>query len=253
MPAKKPEEPDGPRYQLSICPSCPSDAEQELLFAVNDYEQPVTECGRIVAYQYWWTLSLFRCQRCNGTLLYSTETEFPGPFYLNDDTWSDVDPEEVVELTAADFLRLSTLLWPTLGRLLPSSVPKNVCQIYDRALKVRAEPNSFAVQIRRALEAICIDRGEPGRNLHDDLENLSKPGVFPPVVAEIAHALRDVENTGAHVKTHDVEDKQVQALDGFFHLVVNYVYEAPAKLESYRKLLHTKTKYKPVGGSIIVS
>src|SRR5207244_1118645 len=126
-------------------------------------------------------------------------------------------------------------------RSLPSSVPKNICRIYDRALKVRSKPNSFAVQIRRALEAICIDRGEPGKNLHDDLENLSKAGVFPPIVAEIAHELRNIGNTGAHVKTHDVEDTQVQALDDFFHLVVNYVYEAPARLESYRKLLRPQT------------
>jgi len=158
----------------------------------------------------------------------------------------------IVKITPAQFLDDSTLLWP-IKRVLPSSVPANVRKIYDTALDVRAEPNSFAVQIRRALEAICIDRGEPGKNLRDDLEELSKAGVFPPIVAEIAHELRDIGNTGAHAKAQDVEDKQTQAIDDFFHLVVNYVYEAPARLEAHRRLLRPKTKFVLLDGSLPVN
>ncbi len=116
-------------------------------------------------------------------------------------------------------------------------VPPEVNRAYIRALKVKHEPNSFAVQIRRALEAICIDRGETGKNLNEDLKNLSQAGVFPPVVTEIAQELKNIGNTGAHVKLQTVKDDQVQVIDDFFHLVVKYVYDAPASLETYRRLL----------------
>jgi hypothetical protein len=54
-------------------------------------------------------------------------------------------------------------------------VPEKIKSLYQRALKAkRIEPNSFAVQIRQALEAVCIDQDEPGRNLNADLLQLSK-------------------------------------------------------------------------------
>lgn len=241
---------DEPLFQIGICPNCPPQAEQRFLFATEERHGAITEQGRIVAYNLVETRSLFRCEKCGSSLLYSTILDSPGGISVEDLNLSD--PAEVAELDPTTFQELSTLEWPT-KRILPSSVPKSVQKHYNRALEVRAEPNSFAVQIRRALEAICIERGERGKNLNDDLERLSKAGVFPPIVAEIAHELRDVGNTGAHAKSQEVKEKQIQAIDDFFHLVVNYVYEAPARLEEYRNLLNPKTKYVPLDGSLIVS
>ena len=128
-------------------------------------------------------------------------------------------------------------MWPKRGHVLSDAVPPQVKEAYERALTVRAEPNSFAVQIRRALEAICIDRGERGDNLNEDLGKLATAGVFPPIVAEIARELRQIGNTGAHVKPRTVEQEQAEAIDDFFHDVVRYVYDAPANLKAYRGLL----------------
>lgn len=96
-------------------------------------------------------------------------------------------------------------------------------------------PNSFAVQIRRALEAICVERGKLGRNLNQDLTELAKDGVFPPILADIAHELRRIGNAGAHSKDVAVLEEQVPAIDDFFHLQISYVYDARARLEQYRK------------------
>jgi len=65
---------------------------------------------------------------------------------------------------------------------------------------------------------------------------LANDGVFPPVLADIAHELRGIGNVGAHPKDVDVLEEQVSAIDDFFHLVISYVYEAPARLEEYRRL-----------------
>lgn len=68
--------PDEPLYQIGICPDCSADAEQRLLFARDpEWFGPITERGQIVAYELIVTLSLFTCQQCRGTLLYSTQAD----------------------------------------------------------------------------------------------------------------------------------------------------------------------------------
>src|SRR4051812_43247542 len=125
-----------PLYQIGICPSCPSDAEQRLLFATEDWSYPITEKGKIVAYECTETLSLFSCQRCGGTLFYATQPDYPGPFSVDE---SDIhNPHEVATLTRDQFIENSTLMWPTKRDPLPPSVPDNVRKLYDGALRVKA-------------------------------------------------------------------------------------------------------------------
>ncbi len=240
-------------YQQGLCPKCHRDAQQRFLFATDDCAWPVLECGKVTGYARIRTLSLFRCEGCKTTLFYETMLEDEDRGYSLDSVDLS-NPQWVVGLD--DFRKLSTLVYSTPeppfreavtdGYFQQNSIsskrvshyaPDQVREIYERASKVKSEPNSFAVQIRRALEAICIDKGESGRNLNDDLIRLSKAGVFPPIVVEIAHELRDIGNVGAHVKSEEVEAGQVQAIDGFFHLVITYAYVAPALLADYRERL----------------
>jgi hypothetical protein len=60
---------------------------------------------------------------------------------------------------------------------------------------------------------------------------------LPPTITEIAHKLKDSGNDGAHIRSLKVESYQVQSIDDFFHLIVNYVYDAHALLQAYRELL----------------
>lgn len=192
---------------------------------------------------YRHTYFFFVCELCKHPLLYYLETS---------DGYPDAEEAEYGSSDASDedtrmFFHSGgfehagvELVWPKPSPepALSEAVPPKIKAAYNRALKVKAEPNSFAVQIRRALEAICIDQGQAGKNLNEDLKNLSRAGVFPPIVAEIAHELRAIGIIGAHVKPQAVEDDQVKAIDDFFRLVVAFVYEAPANLEAYRKRLN---------------
>lgn len=191
---------------------------------------------------YRFTYFFFICEFCKHPLLYclETSTEYPDPedpeYGFSDG--SDAETRQFFFSGGYEHGGVE-LVWPKRSpeRALSEVVPSKIKTAYNRALKVKSEPNSFAVQIRRTLEAICIDRGGAGKNLQEDLKKLSQAGEFPPVVAEIALELKDIGNTGAHVRSQAVQDDQVQAIDDFSHLVVNYVYEAPARLEAYRRLL----------------
>ena len=79
------------------------------------------------------------------------------------------------------------------------SVPSAVANNYREAKAVQnVSPNAFAVLIRRALEAMCDDRGVPTGRLQQRLEQLAKRGEIPPILAEITSVLRTLGNSGAH-------------------------------------------------------
>jgi hypothetical protein len=151
--------------------------------------------------------------------------------------WLQGDPANEGPSGSLDYFRHSSLIWPE-PAISGSSVPAAVAAIYREAAVVkRLSPNSFAVQIRRALEAVCADKGAGGRLLYDMLTELGRRGDLPPVLAEMTDVLRLLGNVGAHASDRTVRPSQVDALDEFFRAVIEYVYIAPAKLHRFREKL----------------
>jgi hypothetical protein len=138
-----------------------------------------------------------------------------------------------------------TPLWPN-NLDLGEAVPDEVKKMYVEANAVRrASPNSFAVLIRRALEAICKDKGLSKRNLADNLTDLTSSLGLPETLVHITQATRLLGNMGAHYGKTGVSKKQVEALDEFFKGIIQYVYTAPAQLKRYNKLLAEIPSSKP--------
>jgi hypothetical protein len=228
-------------YQVGICPHCPDHMRQEFVDGINEYSYEMLDQGKRYVYGDVHSLSFFRCDGCHAIVGYRT-------YYADavdieeaeklDKKWVFQQDDSESDSYFKDHASLIYSTHKTDERELSAHVPEEIKSLYQRALKVkRIEPNSFAVQIRQALEAVCTDQGEPGKNLSADLRELSKRGVLPPTITEMAHKLRDSGNDGAHIRPQEVESYQVQSIDDFFHLIVNYVYDAPALLRSYRELL----------------
>ena len=96
-------------------------------------------------------------------------------------------------------------------------------------------PNAFAVQIRRALEALCEDRGAKNGTLQNMLNELSTKGEIPSTLIEATDLLRLIGNIGAHASEDSVKPWQVRTLDEFFRAIVEYVYIAPSKIKEFRE------------------
>src|SRR6266446_5064046 len=97
---------DEPLYQIGICPYCPPDTQQQLLFAENECLGPYHESGKPEGYVRVRTLSLFRCEGCRAMLLYSTMLwDGDGNYHL-DDIPNPV--EWVIEQVGPEFLKRST-------------------------------------------------------------------------------------------------------------------------------------------------
>lgn len=136
------------------------------------------------------------------------------------------------------------LIWPSYG--LSDSAPASVREIYSEASRIKAvAPNAFAVQIRRALEAVCKDRGATKGTLAKQLEELSARGEIPATLAQASDVLRLVGNIGAHASDESVYPLQATAIDNFFRAIVEYVYVSPRRIAEFKESMG---KYKKASG-----
>jgi hypothetical protein len=200
--------------KIAFCPHCGNESSQVLVHSqvcewvgrslVDDAE---LNLGR--------TYFVASCETCNHILLYS--------FYGDDH--ADRYPEIFAE---------SYLEYPASGNL-PLSVPDSIRQVYEEATKIKlSSPNAFAVQIRRALEVLCKDRGAKGKNLNEQIKDLVSREELPATLGEAADLLRHLGNTGAHADEKSIRLSQVKALDKFFRAIVEYVYVAPSTVSALR-------------------
>lgn len=227
---------DEPLYQMGICPNCPSDTQQQFLFGTEESSGPITDRGRLVAYEQLVVLSLFRCIRCQNILLYETMPE----------TLSGIRPEEldyyaadgVSRISAAQFLEISSLLYSTKNEspkeksILDPSTPELVRDCYEIGTKVRPiSKDLYALQLRKALEAVCKDKGASehiasGKRamLWQQIDELKKQNVVGEFISKAALELKDISNTGAHYSQRAVSDADIRKLENLLGLITNYVY-----------------------------
>ena len=155
------------------------------------------------------------CETCNEILLYHS--------------FIDIVEDK-------DFHR-SELIWPDPG-VLHQSVPKTIAVCYSEAARIKnLAPNAFAVQIRRAVEALCDDRGAKKGNLQSRLQDLASRGEIPPILAEMTDVLRLLGNIGAHAADQNIKPGHVPAIDNFFRAIIEYVYVAPSKLNEFQEMM----------------
>jgi hypothetical protein len=206
--------------KVKFCPHCGNRSPQKLLheqygsgvgWSLTDDEEVDFEVAYFVAL----------CETCDGILVYRAVDEIP----------------DAKHFTACD------LVFPQSGEL-HKSIPVGVAKIYGEAARIKMiAPNAFAVQIRRALEAVCEDRGAQSGNLQKRLKDLSERGEIPTVLAQVSDALRLLGNVGAHATANSIRPWQVYAIDDFFRAIVEYVYVAPSKLREFQlSSAHFKSK-----------
>lgn len=202
--------------KVGFCPHCGNRSPQKLIhtqgtsgtgwFISNGEEVDLTVVYFIAS-----------CETCNHILVYRAVDDIPEDKFF---TFADLEYPESGELH--------------------SSVPEVVSKIYSEALRIKnLAPNAFAVQIRRALEALCEDRGAKSGTLQNMLSELSSKGEIPTTLMGATDILRLLGNMGAHASENSVRPWQVRTLDEFFRAIIEYVYVAPSKIKEFREGLST--------------
>ncbi len=199
---------------VAFCPHCGNKAPQKLIHTQHyDNTWYSTDTGEISEGPGGpSTYYVATCETCNEVLLYL-------------DALGEFEPRA---------FNFSDLVWPESG--LHGSVPSAVASCYSEAERIKnLAPNAFAAQIRKALEAICDDRGAKAGPLQYRLKELVTKGEIPAILADMSDALRTLGNVGAHTNEQGIKPIQVRAIDDFFRAIVEYVYVAPNKLAEFRK------------------
>jgi hypothetical protein len=198
--------------KVGFCPHCGNKSPQKLIHTQGTVGTGwfITDGEEVELTVVYFVAS---CETCNHVLIYRAVDDIPEDKFF----------------TSAD------LVYPESGKL-HASVPKIVSNIYNEALRIKnLAPNAFAVQIRRALEALCEDRGAKSGTLQKMLNELSSKGEIPSTLMEATDLLRLLGNIGAHASEDTVQPWQVTTLDEFFRAIVEYVYVAPSKIKQFRE------------------
>ncbi len=124
--------------------------------------------------------------------------------------------EDIAELRVARCVHCEKFsVWLGSGILSPETsatplphpdMPKEVKTDYDEARKVfSASPRSSSALLRLAIQKLCMELGQPGKNLNDDIGQLVKQGL-PLQIQRSLDIVRVVGNNQVHPGQLDVRD-----------------------------------------------
>lgn len=202
--------------RISFCPHCSNECTHQKTFEYNTATKEWDELRENLLGESQCTYFLAICETCNHPLLY----------YIDENTG-------VCDSTASDFQN-AELVWPQ-GFELDYIVPDTITHCYRTAARLRdSDPNAYAMQIRRALEALCDERGTVKSGLQRRLQDLAFKNEIPPLLAEMSEMLRVLGNVGAHDHQHYLSVSDTRVIDDFFRTVVEYVYVAPSRIRCFR-------------------
>jgi DNA-directed RNA polymerase subunit RPC12/RpoP len=123
------------------------------------------------------------------------------------------------------------------------SVPAELMQAAIEAEKCLAvgAPNACGCMTRRAIHALCENKGAKGADLKHQLSYLKDTNAITPDLWQWAEELRIVGRSGAHPEWEDVSLDEADYAVRFLREIIRYVYINPAE-RAARRLKETKQK-----------
>ena len=89
---------------------------------------------------------------------------------------------------------------------------------------------------RSAIQLVVRNQNATGRNLKEEIDDLSKRGLLPPIMREWSHEVRELGNDSAHPSPGEAgpEPKDAKAVVDFLGVLLNMVYDLPHQISDYR-------------------
>lgn len=126
---------------------------------------------------------------------------------------------------------LDTMIFPanTGAPQAHSDMPEVVADDYNEARAiVMLAPRGACALLRLALQKLCAELGESGKNINDDIASLVKKGLLPQVQQSL-DVLRVIGNNAVHPGELDLRDDgdTAMAIFGVMNVIVEQVITAP--------------------------
>jgi len=112
--------------------------------------------------------------------------------------------------------------------------PSDIAADYDEARDIVAQsPRGACALLRLAVQKVCIELGEPGKKLDNDIASLVKKGLSPHVQRSL-DALRVIGNNAVHPGKLDLKDDTNTALALFtaMNLIVDQLIAVPKQIDA---------------------
>lgn len=112
-------------------------------------------------------------------------------------------------------------------------MPDDVKKLYMEARSICSKsPRGAAALLRLAIQQLCIEIGEKGNKINDDIASLVKKGL-PEKIRKALDIVRVTGNNAVHPGQIDVDDIDiVSALFDLINLIVEHMIEIPKKVNA---------------------
>lgn len=112
-----------------------------------------------------------------------------------------------------------------------TEMPDSVRRCYAEASEiVSRSPRAAAALLRLGIQLLCMELGEKGKNINDDIASLVKKGL-PIIVQQSLDVVRVTGNDAVHPGTIDTDDQQVvETLFDLSNIIVEYMIAMPKRV-----------------------
>jgi len=121
----------------------------------------------------------------------------------------------------------------------PDYWPEAVGRYWLQARRSIADRNwdAAAVMARSALQVALREHSAQGKNLKEEIDDLSSKGVFPPTMKDWAYTVRELGNDSAHPNPNQSQTDPRDAKDivEFLDYFLEYLYTLPKRIKDYRE------------------
>jgi hypothetical protein len=102
---------------------------------------------------------------------------------------------------------------------------------------VNLSPRGAAALLRLAVQKLCIELGEKGKNINDDIKNLVKKGL-PETMQQALDSVRVIGNNAVHPGQIDLSDNVDIAykLFGFINIIAEMLISQPKRIKEFYEL-----------------
>jgi len=111
------------------------------------------------------------------------------------------------------------------------NMPLKVKKLYLEAASIHAKsPRGAAALLRMAVQQLCIELGEKGESINDDIASLVKKGL-PSLVQKSLDVVRVVGNDAVHPGQIDTDDPEiVMQLFDLVNVIIEYTVSLPQRV-----------------------
>ena len=130
------------------------------------------------------------------------------------------------------------LPWPLKHEKHPEHWPEAVGRFWLQAKRSISSENwdATAVMARSAMQVALREKGAQGANLKQEIEDLARKGLLPPLMKEWSDTLRELGNDSAHPMPAQAatSSRDAQDIVRYLDFLLEYLYDLPKQIAEYR-------------------